>query len=681
MLAVAFTAFFNTASAADRSYAHLKGDTLVVGNSCIERSFLWNGGELITREVLNRRNGQRMVSSSRQPDFVFSAGKHETSNAVMECVRVEQTAVKPAHMLVRVSYTSGELDVRREFRVYDDVPAIACDTYLKGHAEHHQVYAEGNSADRSNIEDISVTRTSKPLQSVLDRLELPGRQWQCRAVEFWDVTDWNNTLVQERRFISYNKTGYRGNLLFVSNAQDESGFWFLKEAPCSGVQLSYTGSDFTAEFGKFSVNSVGLNASDLSSDEWTPAYSVVLGVCGADEYSQLMSLRSYQKQIRRHLPERDEMIVMNTWGDRGQDTKVNEAFCLSEIEKAARLGVTLFQIDDGWQQGKSPNSAVAKGSFKNIWDNPLYWTPDPVKYPRGLDPIVERGKELGVEVGLWFNPSIQNEFEDWAKDAEAVLKLYRRYGIKVFKIDGVSLPTKKAEMNLRRFFDTVVAESGNEVVFNLDVTAGRRGGYHYFGEYGNIFMENRYTDWQNYYPYWTLRNIWMLSKYVPAEKLQVEFLNPWRNDGKYGEDIFAPSRYTFGYIFATAMAGQPLAWMEAGNLPEEAYGIAGDMAAYRKHMAEFHGGSILPIGEEPDGRCWTGFQSVVSEKEGYVLVFREDSEHAEYALKTWLPDGCKVVFEPICGCGRAFSSRVTAGCATFRLREKNTYALYKYRLK
>ena len=67
--------------------------------------------------------------------------------------------------------------------------------------------------------------------------------------------------------------------------------------------------------------------------------------------------------------------------------------------------------------------------------------------------------------------------------------------------------------------------TGGEAVFNLDVTAGRRWGYHYGNEYGNLFLENRYTDWSNYYPHWTLRNLWMLSRYVPPQNLQIEFLN------------------------------------------------------------------------------------------------------------------------------------------------------------
>ena len=58
----------------------------------------------------------------------------------------------------------------------------------------------------------------------------------------------------------------------------------------------------------------------------------------------------------------------------------------------------------------------------------------------------------------------------------------------------------------------------------------------------------------------------MLSKYVPAEKLQIEFLNKWRNTDKYKGEVFAPENYSFEYLFATTLAGQPLAWMEGTNL-------------------------------------------------------------------------------------------------------------------
>ena len=357
---------------------------------------------------------------SKSPDLVLVRGAEKGEDGAMTQELVRQNEIHPAYLKVSVNYSTGALDVLREYRIYDDVPAIACDTYLKGEMALVPSRVVENAADNKNIEfaeDVKV----KPVTAVLDRIHLKGRHWRAKAVEFWDVTDWNNTLVQEREFISYHKTSYRGNILFVRNGEDLNGLFFLKEAPCSSVQLAYNGADFISDNGHFMVTGVGVKPSDLNDSTYTKTYSVVMGVCSEGELAALTSLRKYQKTLRRHIPERDNMIMMNTWGDRSQDTKVNESFCLEELEKAARLGITHFQIDDGWQYGKSPNSAIARGSFRNIWDNPDYWTPDPQKYPRGLKPVVDKGKELGVEIGLWYNPSVQNDFEDWQKDADAIV--------------------------------------------------------------------------------------------------------------------------------------------------------------------------------------------------------------------------------------------------------------------
>lgn len=669
------------ASAQEAPYSSLQGDTLVVGNRLVERKFVWNGGNLMTFSLTDKASGKVHRNQSLTPDFVATHYKGAGQDGRMSVEEVPGNLIHPAYRRTIVEYSLGALSVRREFRVYEDSPVIACDTWLKGSMSPVSSEVNTNNADNKNIE-FREDMKSKPVTALLDQLSLAGQHWHAKAVEFWDVTDWNNNLVAERDIIAYRKNSYRGNLLFVQDGVDGSGFFFLKEAPCSSVQLAYKGADFMAEFGRFMVTGPGVTDKDIKADEWTSAYSCVTGVYDGSELEALKALRSYQKNIRRHIPERDEMIMMNTWGDRSQDSKVNEKFCLEELEKAARLGVTHFQIDDGWQVGKSPNSAVAKGSFRNIWDNPDYWTPDPVKYPHGLAPIVEKGRELGIEIGLWFNPSVQNDFADWEKDAGAIVKLYRQYGIKVFKIDGLTISTKQAEINLRRLFDRVLEQTDDQVMFNLDATASRRGGYHLFNEYGNIFLENRYTDWGNYYPYWTLRNLWQLSKYVPAEKLQIEFLNRWRNQDKYKGDPFGPANYSFEYIFAVAMAGQPLAWMEASNLPEEAYGLGTLVGQYRNVQADFHKGVILPVGEEPSGRSWTGFQSVSDDRTGYMLIYREDNDRASASLDTWLPAGVSVRFTPVLGHGRAFTARTgDDGSVKFSLPERNDFVMYRYSVK
>lgn len=676
----AFIPLLSTHAQSASYYSRLEQDTLVIGNNLIERKFIWNEGNLITYSLTDKSSDQRWLNKLKTPDFYISKDMGEATNSSFKSEVINESTLHPAYLQTEVNFSLGTLHVRKIYRIYEDSPTIACDIYLKGNTDVVLDGKEVNLADMKNIEfaeDMKLKQTT----AILDQIKLDGFHWQTKIVEFYDVTDWNNNLVFEHKIIPYRKNSYRGNLLFAHNMEHNKGIFFLKEAPSSSVQLAYNGYDFTTEFGHFMVSGLGMTERDIHMDEWRKAYSTVIGVYSGSELGQLSALRSYQKNIRKLLPKRDEMVMMNTWGDRSQDAKVNERFSLLEVERAAQLGISHFQIDDGWQIGKSPNSALAKGSFKNIWDNPDYWKPDPKKYPRGLHPIVKKGKELGVEICLWFNPSVQNDYADWEKDVRALVYLYKEYGIRTFKIDGLAIPTKQSEINLHKLFDTALEQTNNEIVFNLDATAGRRGGYHTFNEYGNIFLENRYTDWQNYYPYWTLRNLWQLSKYVPAEKLQVEFLNKWRNAGKYGTDIFAPANYSFDYLFATTMAGQPLAWFEGSGLPEEALQISNLIRAYKDIQHDFHSGIILPIGDEPSGRSWTGFQSIKDDDSGYFIFYRENTIYARGVIQTWLPEGTQVKCTPILGNGKPMTSILgNKGIIEVELPEINDFAMYSYEI-
>ncbi len=666
-------------SAEGPCYGYLKNDTLVIGNQQVERKFLWNDGNLITRSLTDKASGQTWVSAGKNPDLYISGKKDEIAGGKFLFRRVEKNAIQPERWEAEILYNSGQLQVKRIYRLYDNCPAIACDTYLKGSTTEVWTGARENQADMKNVESVQ-DMAVKVLTPAVDQLHLPGKHWQVDAIEFFDVTDRNNTLVQPVSALSYHKNQYRGNLLFAHNTEIEKGIFFLKEAPCSSVQLAYPGSDFVAEFGNFMVTGMGVAPQDLKADEWTKTYSCVLGVYEGCELNRLTALRNYQKQVRTLVPGRDEMVMMNTWGDRSQDKKVNEAFCLKELEKAAQLGVSHFQIDDGWQYGKSANSAFG-GSFKNIWSNPDYWKPDPAKYPHGLAPVVQKGKELGIEICLWFNPSIQNNYEDWEKDAGAMIDLYNQYGIRTFKIDGLMIPNKLSEIRVRQIFTKVLEATGHQAVFNLDATAGRRGGYFFFNEFGNIFLENRYTDWTNYYPYWTLRNLWMLSRYVPAEKIQVEFLNKWRNTDKYNNDPFAPAQYSFDYLSAIAMAAQPLAWMEATGLPKEAFSTGKLIKGYREIQHDFHEGVILPVGDEPSGRAWTGFQSVRG-NEGYLIIFREKTPDRKAEITTWLPEGKQVVLKALFGKGTDFTATAGKdGRLSVTIPQINDFVIYKYQIK
>jgi len=658
--------------------AQLENGVLSLENSKILRTYQWNEGNIITSSLTDKTSGKVWQMSSKKPDLALPGETEKAENAVFSSRIVDETSIAPAHLEAEMVYSLGKLEVKRVFRLYPNCPAIACNMYFRGESANTWIQAGTNLADIVNIEKLTTSNAGNNTP-VLEKLELLGRHWQLNAVEFFDVTDRFNTLVKSVRALSYRPNQYRGNLLFAYDNASENGVFILKEAPTSNVQLAYPGSDFITEYGTFRAVGTGIFPADLDPNEWKRAYGFVTGVYSGNEQNGLIALRNYQKNLRLHQPGRDEMVLMNTWGDRGQDTRVRESFALAELEAGAKLGITHFQLDDGWQLGQSSNSAFKGGSLESIWSNPKFWEPHPERFPNGLEPVVKKGKELGIEVCLWFNPSKDKSNENWEKDANALIGLYKKYGIRTFKIDGVNLPDKTAELNFRKFLDKVNQETGSNVVFNLDVTAGRRGGYNYFNEYGNLFLENRYTDWTNYYPYTTLRNLWMLSKYVPAEKFQIEFLNKWRNADKYPNDPFAPANYSFDYLFAITMAAQPLAWFEGTGLPAEAITVgAPAIKKYREIQTDLHKGSIFPIGDEPSGRSWTGFQSV-QEGKGYFIIFREANNDAKCEMKTWLKPGTNVKCAVVIGKGKSFTAKAGVdGAITFELPEKNSYALYSY---
>ncbi len=114
---------------------------------------------------------------------------------------------------------------------------------------------------------------------------------------------------------------------------------------------------------------------------------------GATRFGLLQALRDHRRRLRRHIPERDQMVLVNTWGDRGQDTRIAAPFIRREIAAASRLGATHLQLDDGWQSGQSSNSAdddplaPAKVPFDYAFAitmpaQPLLWFESSNTYPK-----------------------------------------------------------------------------------------------------------------------------------------------------------------------------------------------------------------------------------------------------------------------------------------------------------
>lgn len=660
--------------------ARLDGDILVMENARIRRTWRWNGGRIASLAIEDKATGATLRAEAPAPDLEMPGLTDDAPrSATFRATERPATAVLPCHLeaVVECVFTRGA--TRQVFRIFEAAPAIDMTLWVKRDAPARAAQVAIDSASGA-IEDPALLAAASRTASTMDAVPLPGVHWRATSVAFHDRTDRCNNLVEERHALAYRtETTLAGNLLFLRPFSEAfPSLFIVKAAPCDASQLDWAGHDFMVRIGRAEVRGCGFT--DEALDGWVRGHGSAVGVCGRGETERLADLRAYQKCLRTMRPDRDEMVMMNTWGDRARDGRLCERFALAEIAVAKELGITHFQLDDGWQKGLSQNSAFAGGQFPDLARMPDYWEPHPERFPNGLGPVVEAGLRAGVTVCLWFNPSAADDYAAWRQDADVLIGLHRRHGFHVFKIDGVIVESQRAEMRLRSLFDAVVEATAGEAVFNLDVTAGRRFGYFSFCEYGNVFLENRYTDWQNWYPTWTFRNLWQLARYVPPERLQIEFLNNARNAEKYGaDDPLAPANVPFETALCMTLAAQPLAWFEGTGLVRDAHVEAARklLAAYRGFAHEFHAGTILPVGDEPCGRAVAGFQSFDATGAGWLVLVREACDGDDARARLHVKPGAKLTLRPLGG-GRVLNRTADAnGFVTLPLRGPWSFGIWK----
>ena len=463
------------------------------------------------------------------------------------------------------------------------------------------------------------------------------------AWELHDRTDGVGELVQKREWLLLNGTGdfeLTCNVVDVQDVLAGRGTVYLRLAALPGSR-NWEGPDFKV----MPSSPEGVEVFDR------PCRTLKIPYEGGD-IGRRAALMAAQRELRPFVPGRDGLFLSNTWGDRNRDARLCEPFMMKEIDAAAKLGVDVVQIDDGWQKGRSANSAaLAKGEngrWGDWWSVDGFWDVDPVRFPNGLEPVVAAARAKGMRFGLWFGPDSSDDAVNWKKDADFLLSLYRGLGIEYFKLDSMKTQSPLALSRQSMLMDRLMDESGDRITIDLDVTAGRRPGYFAFPRIGPVFVENRYirrNERRLWWPHRTLRNFWSLAHVVDPARLRMEVLNPARMPELYlKDDPLAPMRWPRDAIFAISMFSSPLGWFEIQNLsPETIESWKPLIARWKQERDSVHEGYVYPVGAAPDGLSWTGFVSASRDgKEGTVLLFRELDARVEYsfALSDYIPSGC-----------------------------------------
>ena len=125
-------------------------------------------------------------------------------------------------------------------------------------------------------------------------------------------------------------------------------------------------------------------------------------------YSFGVGLDAVARRFHRHLRSRtrpvspDRPVTLNVWEAVYFDHRLPHLLELAD--RAARVGVERFVLDDGWFGARRDDSA-------GLGD----WVVSPDAWPDGLHPLIDRVRELGMEFGLWFEPEMVNPDSDVAR--------------------------------------------------------------------------------------------------------------------------------------------------------------------------------------------------------------------------------------------------------------------------
>ncbi|MEZ8715099.1 alpha-galactosidase [Vibrio splendidus] len=111
-------------------------------------------------------------------------------------------------------------------------------------------------------------------------------------------------------------------------------------------------------------------------------------------------------------------VHLNTW--EGIYFDHNPDYIMKMATEAGVMGVERFIIDDGWFIGRD-------GERTALGD----WYLDEVKYPNGLEPVIEHVNQQGMEFGLWVEPEMVSQDSN----------LYRNHPDWVLGLQGYHQPS------------------------------------------------------------------------------------------------------------------------------------------------------------------------------------------------------------------------------------------------
>ncbi|MBS6398263.1 MAG: alpha-galactosidase [Clostridiales bacterium] len=153
----------------------------------------------------------------------------------------------------------------------------------------------------------------------------------------------------------------------------------------------------------------------------TPEAVMVCSTEGIGGMSRIYHEVFRKRLVRGVYRDQPRPVLLNSWEAMYFD--ISEEKLLSLAREAKELGIELLVMDDGWFKGRNTETT-------SLGD----WTPDPVKFPSGLDGMIDRICDIGLRFGIWFEPemiseesSLYREHPDWVIRSSCYRPVESRY--------------------------------------------------------------------------------------------------------------------------------------------------------------------------------------------------------------------------------------------------------------
>jgi alpha-galactosidase len=354
-------------------YARLDGDTLIVGNPVLERRWRVVDGTLQASSI---RAGDR--------EWLLAPVASPAPCTATLTTTIGRAGPTEAESLVAELVTNSR---RYRLQIFPDSAGII----LQSLNPNTAAAAAPAGAVASGIER-PATAEELPAADRLEDWQLPAPHLRLTQVRLLDQTDIHNELVFENEWLLHPNEAWlelTGNLFLLEDTLTGDGLICLKLGPLPHARPVKSAAD--------------LRVSGTGMCHYKAGQSLAyrLALYGTQYPAALLAyqrggrtavLQQFQRQFRRLAPR----FLSNTWGDRSRDARINEPFLLAEIEAGAQLGVDVVQIDDGWQRGRTANSAVPGGVWEGFWATDAnFWDAHPAGHRGGA------GERNGVRVVVW----------------------------------------------------------------------------------------------------------------------------------------------------------------------------------------------------------------------------------------------------------------------------------------